>query len=155
ILAALALGALLGGRLAARAAVAACAGWLLAGAAVWLAIAPLVAPWLGGWLLPADLPLDAAMPALGRGAFVATFARLGPAMLLLGAIWPLLVTWVVRAGSDVGRAAGRIAAAGTLGSLAGTFVATHWLVPLLGCRLAMVVAGALLAVAAWLVLSNG
>lgn len=154
ILAALALGALLGGRLAAGAHVAARAGWLLGGAALGLGLAPLVAPVLGAWLLPPELPLDAAMPALVRGSFVATVLLFGPAMLLLGAISPLLVTWVVRNGTEVGRAAGRIAAAGTLGSLAGTFVATHWLVPLLGCRIAMVVAGSLLALAAWLVAAN-
>lgn len=155
ILAALALGALLGGRLSAGANVTGRAGWLLGGAAAWLGLAPLVAPALGGWLLPAALPLDAAMPALVRGSFVATVVLFGPAMLLLGAISPLLVTWVVRGGQDVGRAAGRIAAAGTLGSLAGTFVATHWLVPSFGCRIAMLVAGSLLAVAAWLVVANG
>jgi spermidine synthase len=45
-------------------------------------------------------------------------------------------------------AAGDVAAAGTVGSLLGTFLATHWLVPSLGCRLALVVAAVALLVAA-------
>jgi hypothetical protein len=72
-------------------------------------------------------------------------------MFLLGTLSPLLVAGLVRGGVPVGRAAGGISAAGTLGSLAGTFAATHWLVPEHGCRIAMSVAGALLVVAGLLV----
>ncbi|MBL8755045.1 MAG: fused MFS/spermidine synthase, partial [Planctomycetes bacterium] len=147
ILAALALGAWLGGRLAGSSAGFRRAGLALVGGALGIAVAPWLAPWLGGWLLPAGLPLDTAMPTMVRGSFVATFVLFAPAMVCIGAVSPLLVTAVVQAGNEVGRAAGALGAAGTLGSLAGTFAATHWLVPTFGCRLAMAVAAALLVVA--------
>jgi spermidine synthase len=67
---------------------------------------------------------------------------------------PLLITTLCSAGRPVGRAAGAISAAGTIGSLAGTFAATHWLVPAFGCRLAMTIAGAALVLAS-LVLGGG
>lgn len=151
ILAALAGGAWIGGRLSLRAAPLRLAATLLLAGAVLVAVAPFVGPPLGRWLLPPDLPLDAAMPALVRGSFVASALLFGPAMVLLGAISPLLVTAVVRAGRDVGGAAGAIAAMGTIGSLAGTFLATHWLVPGLGCRVALLVCGLALVVAAMIV----
>ncbi|MBX3464120.1 MAG: fused MFS/spermidine synthase [Planctomycetes bacterium] len=148
ILAALAAGAWLGGRLAARPNAETWPWRLLAAAGAWLAVAPFASTPLGGWLLPSGLPLDAAMPALVRGSFVATLLLFGPAMLLLGAVSPLLITMAVRRAVAVGRAAGTIGAAGTLGSLGGTFAATHWLVPEFGCRIASMVAGALLLAAA-------
>jgi spermidine synthase len=151
ILAALAAGAWLGGRLAGSVHAARHAQSLLAAAAVWSAAAPWFAGPLGAWLMPADLPLDSAMPAMVRGSFVATAVLFAPAMLWLGAISPLLIAIAVRGGVDVGRAAGGLAAAGTIGSLAGTFAATHVLVPLLGCRVAMAIAGCALAGAAVLV----
>ena len=144
ILAALAMGAWLGGRLAARPDAHVWPTRLLAAAGAWLAVAPYATGALGAWLLPAGLPLDAAMPALVRGSFVATTVVFGPPMLLLGAVSPLLVTLVVRGAVAVGRAAGAIAASGTVGSLLGTFAATHWLVPTLGSRLSIGVAGGLL-----------
>jgi spermidine synthase len=144
ILGALAGGAWIGGRLAARGDAAAWPTRLLSIAGCMLAVAPFVSGRLGGWLLPLDLPLDAAMTAIVRGSFVATAVLFAPPMLLLGAVSPLLVTALVRAHVPVGRAAGGIGAVGTLGSLAGTFAATHWLVPEFGCRIALVLAAALL-----------
>lgn len=148
ILAALAVGAWLGGRAASRAAVhvAAARVCLFAGAAI--AAAPWIAPRLGAWLVPGDLPLDAAMPSMIRGSLAATLALFAPAMVALGALSPLLVTGIVRRGGDVGRASGAVAAAGTLGSLVGTFAATHWLVPMAGCRATLAIAGACLVAAA-------
>lgn len=151
ILAALAAGAWFGGRLAGRPTAQVWAGRCLLAAGGWTALSPWAASWLGAWLLPADLPLDAAMPAMVRGSFVATALLFGPAMLCIGAVSPLLVTAVVRGGREVGRTAGSMAAAGTLGSLAGTFAATHFLVPTFGCRVAMGLAGSLLAAAGLLV----
>ena len=151
ILAALAGGATLGGALAGRGDARL---WLLRIAVVsglLLAVVPFLAAPVGGWLLPTDLPLDAAMAAIVRGSLVATALLFAPPMLLLGAVGPLLVTALVRNGVAVGRAAGTVSAAGTLGSLAGTFAATHWLVPQLGCRVTMVAAGGLLLLAALLV----
>ncbi len=148
ILAALALGAFCGGRWASAAGHGRALPVVLAGGGVGIALAPWIAPMIGGWLVPAGLPLDAAMPTLVRGSFVATALLFTPAMVCIGAVSPLLVAQTVRGGHDVGRASGAVAAAGTLGSLVGTFLATHWLVPTFGCRIAMGSAGALLVGAA-------
>lgn len=151
ILAALAVGALVGGHLASGPEPRRIAGRVLAIAGLLLAATPHLVGWLGPWLLPQELPLDAAMPALVRGSLVATVLVFAPPMLLLGAVSPLLVAAAVRSGREVGRAAGVVGAAGTIGSLLGTFLATHWLVPTFGCRLSMWAAGgALLLLAGWL-----
>lgn len=151
ILAAMALGATLGGRLSGREQAHA---WpfrlLLAGGAL-LVLAPFVAGWIGSALLPDDLPLDAAMPVLIRGSLVATALVFAPPLLLLAAVSPLLIVLLARGGTSLGRAAGDVAAAGTIGSLIGTFLATHWLVPTFGCRLAMLVAAGVMLLAAVLV----
>lgn len=148
ILAAMAAGAWLGGRAAANGDARAKALRLALVAGPWIAISPWVADDVGGWLLPADLPLDAAMPAMVRGSLVATLLLFAAPMAAIGALSPLLVTAVVRAGGAVGAAAGGMAAAGTIGSLLGTFLATHVLVPAFGCRAALAVAGAAVAGAA-------
>lgn len=148
ILAAMAAGAWLGGRAAATGDARAKAMRLALVAGPWIAASPWVAGDVGGWLLPADLPLDAAMPAMVRGSLVATLLLFAAPMAAIGALSPLLVTAVVRGGGAVGAAAGGMAAAGTIGSLLGTFLATHVLVPGFGCRAAMAVAGGALAGAA-------
>jgi spermidine synthase len=155
ILVALAIGALVGGRLAATPRAAAHTRTALVVAGVALAVVPYATGALGGWLVPAELPLDAAMPALVRGSFVATVLAFGVPLGLLGAVSPLLVAASIEEGVPPGRAAGGLGAAGTFGSLLGTFLATHWLVPTLGCRIAMTVAAAVLAVAALLVPGRG
>ncbi len=151
ILAALAAGAICGGRLAARADAARWPTRLFLGAGLLIVVVPFLAGPLGSWLLPSVLPLDAAMPAIVRGSFVASATLFVPPMFLLGAVSPLLVAGLVYGGSAVGRAAGSVSAAGTLGSLAGTFAATHWLVPEFGCRVTLAIVGALLILAGLLV----
>ncbi|MFK7740968.1 MAG: fused MFS/spermidine synthase [Planctomycetota bacterium] len=154
ILAAMALGAVVGGRLSSRPTAAAWPLRLLVAGAALLALAPFLTAWLGDVLLPDELPLDSAMPALIRGSLVATALVFAPPLLLLAAIAPLLVVAAAAAaaaansGSAIGRAAGNVSAAGTLGSLLGTFAATHWLVPTFGCRVALTIAAGLLLVAA-------
>jgi spermidine synthase len=151
IMAAMALGAMLGGRLSAKAAAGSWPFRLLLAAGVLLLLAPFVTSLLGTSLLPDDLPLDAAMPALIRGSLVATALVFAPPMLLLAAVSPLLIVLLTKGGSSIGRAAGDIAASGTIGSLIGTFAATHWLVPGFGCRIALAVAAGVLLIAAALV----
>jgi spermidine synthase len=151
ILAALAVGAWLGGRLSGRESAGIWLVGLLATAGGLLGLAPFVAGPLGDWLLPGELPLDAAMPAIVRGSLVATIVLFAPPLLLLGAATPMLVTRLAAQGVPVGKAAGGVSAAGTLGSLAGTFAATHWLVPAFGCRVSMALAGGVLLLAAALV----
>ena len=150
ILLALALGAWAGGRFAERSG-SAVASRLLVLAAIVLCIVPFVGPAVGDWLLPQDLPLDAAMPALVRGSLAASVLLFGPALWLLGAVSPGLVVGAANSGAGIGRAAGAVSAAGTIGSLVGTFLATHWLVPHFGCRAAVWCAAAALAVAAFVV----
>lgn len=144
ILGALAVGAVYGGRRAAGVAPLRHAGTLLVVAGAWLCFVPCLVGWLGPVLLPQELPLDAAMPALVRGSLAATTIAFALPMLVLGAVSPLLVAGAVQHGAAVGRAAGNLGAAGTVGSLLGTFLATHWLVPGFGCRVAMGCAGLVL-----------
>ena len=151
IMAAMALGAMLGGRLSGKALADRWPFRLLLAAGVMLLLAPFVTHWLGSTLLPDDLPLDHAMPALIRGSLVATALVFAPPMLLLAAVSPLLIVLLAKGGASLGRAAGDVAAAGTIGSLIGTFAATHWLVPGFGCRIALAVAASVLLLAAALV----
>lgn len=146
ILLALALGAWTGGIWAERIGIAAPRRLLVAASLV-LSVVPFVAPMLGDWLLPQDLPLDAAMPALVRGSLAASVVLFGPPLWLLGAVAPGLVVGVANAGNGLGRSAGLVSATGTMGSLVGTFVTTHWLVPEFGCRAAIWVGAGLLAIA--------
>ncbi len=148
ILGALAVGAVLGGRLARRTGAQRWAAGLLAGAGLGLGVAPFLSGWVGPWLLPGDLPLDAAMPAMVRGSFVATATLFALPLVALGALGPLLVALLAQAGEPVGRSAGLVSAAGTIGSLCGTFACTHWLVPAFGCRATLVGAGGVLWLAA-------
>lgn len=151
ILAAMALGATLGGRLCGREGARRWPARLLLSGAVLLAAAPFVSAWSAPSLLGDNLPLDAAMPALIRGSLVVTALVFAPPMLLLAAVSPMLVVLLTRGGVALGRAAGDVAAAGTVGSLLGTFLATHVLVPSLGCRVALVVAASVLVLGALLV----
>ena len=148
ILAAMATGAALGGRICSWPDASRWPGRLLSGGALLLAAAPWLAGWFGQMTEVSQLPLDAAMPALIRGSLVASAVVFAPPMLLLAAVSPLLVALLSRSGVALGRAAGDLAAAGTLGSLLGTFLATHVLVPSLGCRLAMLVAAGVLVLGA-------
>ncbi|MCB9878554.1 MAG: fused MFS/spermidine synthase [Planctomycetes bacterium] len=148
ILAAMAAGAALGGRLAGREDAARWPLRLLVAGAMLLAGAPWLVGWLGGALLPADLPLDAAMPALIRGSLAASLLAFAPPLFVLSAVSPLLVVLLAARGATLGRAAGDIGAAGTVGSLLGTFLATHWLVPGVGCRWSMAIAAGVLLLAA-------
>ena len=152
ILFALAAGAFVGGQLAGSVLARLWPTRLLVVGGLWMALVPFLSGAVGGALLPVDLPLDAALPALVRGSLVASAVLFVPPMLLLGAVAPLLVALLARQEVAVGRAAGLVSAAGTIGSLAGTFAATHWLVPGIGCRwtlltsaAAMLASGALLA----------
>ena len=82
-----------------------------------------------GWLLPkvADLPVDLRLQAL-LGAFL-LFA---PPALLLGIVSPYVAKLRLSSISTVGQSIGRLYAAGTLGSIVGTFLAGYWLVAWFG-----------------------
>ena len=124
IMAALAVGYLLGGAMADRRPR---PGWvfglLLASAA-----------WVAGDLLATEAVLDAS-ERLGAtlGPVLATALLLAPPMLLLGSVSPFVVRLEGQL-SSLGVTAGRVFALSTAGSLAGTFVAAFWWIPAYGCR---------------------
>jgi len=145
VLLALSLGYLLGARWANGAAPwtvlsrALCAGGLL------LAAAPHLVAWYAQWFLPANLALDAADGVLQWGRLATAGLVFLPPMVALGCVSPLIVEWWTRATqAHAGSAGGFVLAASTLGSLLGTFVATHVLVPSLGLVLTFTVAGGVL-----------
>jgi len=144
ILVALALGAFLGGRMADREHGRQRLSTLLVVAGVIACAVPLCTRPLGGWLLPADLPLDAAMAALVRGSLVATMLLFAPPVLLIGCVTPMLVKLLVSKHGRVGSASGLVSAMSTVGSLVGTFAATHALVPYLGSRVTLWVCAGIL-----------
>lgn len=150
ILFALAVGALVGGYLADRGAAGRTLPLLFAFSGALVLAVPGLAPWIATWILPeGDLPLDRALPLLVEGSLSVTLLVFAPAVLLLGALAPLLI----RSGSEgdlshVGRISGLVYASGTLGSLLGTFLTTYWLVPYLGVANTYSLAGALLLLAA-------
>ena len=124
IMAAMAVGYLMGGALADRRPRPVWVfGLLLASAA-----------WVLGDLLLLDAMLDAS-ERLGAtlGPVLATTLLLGPPMLLLGSISPFVVRLEGRLPS-LGVTAGRVFALSTAGSLVGTFLAAFWLIPSFGCR---------------------
>jgi predicted membrane-bound spermidine synthase len=124
IMAAMAVGYLLGGALADRRPRPIWVfGLLLASAA-----------WVLGDLLLVDAMLDASErlgPTLGP--VLATTLLLGPPMLVLGSISPFVVRLEGRLPS-LGVTAGRVFALSTAGSLAGTFATAFWLIPSYGSR---------------------
>lgn len=147
VLAALALGQWLGGRWADAGRGPGPATLLLAAGALGLALPELVAL-LGGAILPEDLGLLEAHPFVNLGSLLVALVALGLPMLALGAVTPWLVRLSRGAGAHPGRVVGRLLGAGTAGSLAGTFGATHLLLPWLGSSGAVRVAGGLLLLAA-------
>ncbi len=115
----------------------------------WLTVALLLAALLLG-LLPLLLPglLGGSLHRLQRGEVLAlaggALAALGlmaTPLVLLGTVSPLLLHLAGQRaeargdlGAGLGGLAGSLAAAGTLGSLLGTFAAGLWLIPWLGSR---------------------
>jgi hypothetical protein len=144
---ALALGAAVGGRWAARDPDGRALPWAAAAAALWLAgAASAVAP-LAAWLVPVDVAADRPLPLSLWASLLATVVVLGPPVVVLGAVPPVLVA---RARGEAGRASGRLSAAGTIGALVGCAATGPWLVPAVGSRGALAVGGVLAAVVALL-----
>jgi len=133
ILLALALGYLLGARLSRRSDVERSLGLVLSGAALLTAWIPAGAAPVAELFLPARLSLDEAATLLGWGSLASSAVLFLPPALCLGCVGPLAVERLVQArGGHAGDAGGRVLAASTLGSLAGTFGTTHVSIPELG-----------------------
>ncbi|MBK7641821.1 MAG: fused MFS/spermidine synthase [Planctomycetes bacterium] len=133
ILLALALGYLLGARLA-RAArpqrSLAIVFWIAAASTAWL---PSLAQPVCGWFVPQGLGLDEAAGVLRWGSLAASLLLFAPPTFVLGCVAPLATEWLQREqGSSAGEAGGRILCVSTLGSLCGSFATTYFLVPGLG-----------------------
>jgi len=124
IMAALAVGYLLGGALADRRPRPAIVFQLLLASAAWVAVD----------LLVTEAVLDAS-ERLGAtlGPILATGLLLGPPMLLLGSVSPFVIRLEGHV-SSLGVTAGRVFALSTAGSLVGTFVASFWWIPAYGSR---------------------
>lgn len=151
VLAAIALGGWLGGRLANRSAapMKAAAICLFVGGVLLSSGIFLLEPF-AETLLPEGLTLDEAAGVFQRGAFTAAMLFFVPPVFMLSMLSPLLVQ-IRAAEHGPGRAAGDLSAAGTLGSLLGVLFSTFYAIPSLGVRLtlvltcvALLVAGALL-----------
>ncbi len=147
VLGALAAGYLLGGRLADRARRPRPGLPLLAGG-ILTAASPLLLPPLAKAFLDPSLPLEAALGAMAAASLPVSALLFGPAVFLMGMVPPFLVrAWAGGDPARVGRASGTIYALGTLGALAGTFAPTWWLVPALGTKWTLFLAGGLLVLA--------
>ena len=137
VMAALALGYYLGGRVGDRPE----AGRFLLGALIVSLIFILVVPRLSDGFMPA-------MRALGPawGSVAASIVLLGVPSLLLATTSPIVIR--LTASSLIADSAGRVYAVSTIGSIGGTFFTAFYAIPDLGTRMSHYVAAALLAVAA-------
>ncbi len=84
--------------------------------------------------------MDVSFALLGRASLLVALVALGPPLVLLGAATPFLVRGATRDGR-VGRAAGLVSGTATLGSLVGTWLPVHVLVPAIGSAWTCAVAG--------------
>jgi spermidine synthase len=142
ILLGLALGAWIGGVFADRGQGRKILPWLLGAAGGLSFLVPFLVPRIANWILPESLPLHLALPILVEGSLGASLFVFLPPVLLLGAVPPVLI----RMGSlgdqsHVGRISGTVYSSGTLGSLAGTFLTTHWLIPTFGLSYTFAISG--------------
>src|SRR3972149_124108 len=149
VLAALALGYWLGGRIADRRPQPALLGVIVLAAAVCVAAIPFVAkPFL-------DLTvegLDNASAGAVIGSFVAVLLLFAPPVVLLGVVAPFAIRLPVASIEPAGAVAGRLYALSTAGSLLGTFLPALVLIPALGTQRTFLVIAALLAASSCLLL---
>ncbi len=145
ILLGLALGAWFGGALADRGLGTKILPFLLGIAGGLSFLVPFLVPRIAQWILPESLPLHLALPVLVEGSLGASLFVFLPPIILLGAVPPVLI----RMGSmgdqkHVGRISGTVYSTGTLGSLGGTFLTTHWLIPSFGLSTTFALSGGIL-----------
>jgi spermidine synthase len=142
VLAALALGYWLGGRIADRRPHAPLLGFIVLAAAVCVAAIPFLAePFL-------DLTvegLDEASAGAVIGSFLAVLLLCAPPVVLLGMVSPFAIRLAVSSIETAGAVAGRLYALSTAGSLLGTFLPALVLIPALGTQRTFLVVAALLA----------
>jgi spermidine synthase len=143
VLAALAVGYWLGGRLADRRPEPALLGFIVLAAAVCVAAIPFVAkPFL-------DLTvegLDEAAVGAVIGSFLAVLLLCAPPVVLLGMVSPFAIRLAMASIESAGAVAGRLYALSTAGSLLGTFLSALVLIPAIGTQRTFLVIAAMLAV---------
>jgi spermidine synthase len=151
VLASLALGYWLGGRLADRRPEPRLLGRIVVGAAIYVAATPFIARPL----------LDVTVEGLDRvatgaviGSFFAVLLLFAPAVVLLGMVTPFAIRLALGDVSNAGEVAGRYYALSTAGSLFGTFLPALVLIPLVGTQRTLLITAAVLALSGSLVLSR-
>ncbi|HXF97598.1 MAG TPA: fused MFS/spermidine synthase [Gaiellaceae bacterium] len=149
VLAALALGYWLGGRVADRLPRPSLLGAIVLAAALAVAAVPFLArPFL-------DLTvegLDEASAGAVVGSFLAVLLLFTPPVVLLGMVAPFAIRLAVAEVESAGSIAGRLYALSTAGSLLGTFLPALVLIPALGTQRTFLVVAALLACSACVLL---
>jgi len=151
ILGALALGYALGGRWADRTTSLLPLAWVLAFAGVYALLVGAAGPAISGWLAgPEEYTPDAALHAFIFESLAASLILFGPPLVALGMASPLLVQRATKHW-PVGRATGLIFGVGTVGSIAGIYLTTFLLVPLMGVRATITLSAAVLLLLAGLV----
>jgi spermidine synthase len=142
VLAALAVGYWLGGRIADRRPEPALLGFIVLAASVCVAAIPFVAdPFLE---LTVE-GLDEASVGAVAGSFLAVLLLCTPPVLLLGMVSPFAIRLAVSSIETAGAVAGRLYALSTAGSLLGTFLPALVLIPAIGTQRTFLVIAALIA----------
>jgi len=134
ILAAIAAGNYLGGRLAdATKSLKPLFFILVLAGALCLAIPGMIG-WVSHFFLGRNLQLEEAFSLLVRGSFATTLLVFAPPVFLLGMALPFIVRQASEIYDGVGRASGSIYAASTIGSITGTFLTTYLFVEFFGSK---------------------
>ena len=145
VLAGLAFGYWLGGRIADRRPDPRLLGVIVLAAAVWVAITPFVArPFLDA----AVGNLDDASAGAVIGSFFAVLILFSPAVVALGMVSPFAIRLAITDIATAGAVAGRFYALSTAGSLLGTFVPALIAIPLAGTQRTLLGTAVLLALSA-------
>jgi spermidine synthase len=145
VLAGLAFGYWVGGRVADRRPEPRLLGLIVLAAALWVALTPFVArPFLDA----AVGNLDDASAGAVVGSFFAVLLLFAPAVVLLGMVSPFAIRLAITDVESAGAVAGRFYALSTAGSLLGTFVPALIAIPLVGTQRTLLATAALLALSA-------
>ncbi len=142
VLAALALGYWVGGRVADRRPEPSLLGYIVLVAAICVAVIPFAAkPFLDFTVQG----LDTASAGAVIGSFLAVLLLCAPPVVLLGMVSPFAIRLAVASIATAGAVAGRLYALSTAGSLLGTFLPALVLIPAIGTQRTFLVIAALLA----------
>ncbi|HET7744247.1 MAG TPA: fused MFS/spermidine synthase [Gaiellaceae bacterium] len=149
VLAALAIGYWLGGRIADRWPRRSLLGYVVLGAAVCVAAIPFVAK---PFLDVSVKGLDQVSAGAVIGSFLAVLLLFAPPVVLLGIVSPFAIRLAIADVATAGAIAGRFYALSTAGSLVGTFVPALVLIPAIGTQRTFLLTATVLALSACFVL---